>query len=99
MSKYNKTLREKVFTRDKWVCRVCGKQAHHTHHIVYRSHSGNHSEMNLISLCSKCHKHIHSDDKKWRPILITMQEEIYGKINQRDLKKADRYVNFKYSKY
>ena len=98
MSSYRKQ-QEKVFTRDNGLCRVCGKKAHHTHHIIYRSHQGNDSEQNLISLCSRCHRNAHHSEKEWRDKLIGMQEELYGTINVRELKKKDQYENFKYSKF
>ena len=97
MSEYNKKLRQKIFDRDKWTCRVCGKQAQHTHHIIYRR-NGNNSEKNLIALCGVCHSRVHKNDKKWRDILISMQEDIYGRIDIQDLKKKDKYENFKYKR-
>ena len=98
MSRLYKKQQEIVFNRDGWLCRVCGKKAHHTHHIIFRR-NGNDSEKNLISLCNVCHTRCHKNDKKWRPILISMQEEIYGHIDLEDMKKVDRYVNSAYPKF
>ena len=95
--KYDTAKRQAVYDRDR-VCRLCGKRPHHTHHIIYRSHGGNNSEKNLIALCQRCHAKVHSNDKYWRPILIEKQELIYGHIDTRELKKKDKYVNFKYSR-
>ena len=97
MSKYNAQLRNRIYKRDKY-CRVCGRQPNNIHHIVYRSYSGSNDPRNLIALCNQCHLQVHKNGKKWLPILISMQEEIYGHLNIEDLKKADKYKNFMYSR-
>jgi 5-methylcytosine-specific restriction endonuclease McrA len=96
--KYDTAKRQAVYDRDR-VCRLCGKRAGNVHHIIYRSHGGNNSEKNLIALCQRCHAKVHSNGKEWRPRLIKMQELIYGHIDERELKKQDRYKNFAYSKF
>ncbi len=54
-------LHENVLRRDGWRCQSCGAMTHlEVHHQQYRSHSGEDTEENLISLCSKCHKVSHS---------------------------------------
>jgi 5-methylcytosine-specific restriction endonuclease McrA len=55
------TLRRNVLERDGWRCQVCGSTAGlEVHHIRRRSHSGDDSESNLITLCSRCHRAIHA---------------------------------------
>ena len=53
-------LREAVFTRDHYRCRICGKGAEdgvilHAHHIRYRSDGGTDRINNLLTVCSNCH--------------------------------------------
>jgi ATP-dependent DNA helicase RecQ len=54
------TLRQQVLRRDGWRCQSCGAMSNlEVHHREFRSHSGNDSELNLITLCNKCHTEIH----------------------------------------
>jgi 5-methylcytosine-specific restriction endonuclease McrA len=53
-------LCERVFRRDGYKCRYCGRRNNlHAHHVVYRSHGGADTEENLITLCSEHHEDIH----------------------------------------
>jgi len=53
-------LRNQVLRRDGWRCQSCGTMSNlEIHHREFRSHSGDDSEQNLISLCTKCHARIH----------------------------------------
>ena len=55
-----KNLRQQVLRRDRWRCQSCGAMAKlEVHHKRFRSHSGPHSEENLITLCSVCHASLH----------------------------------------
>jgi ATP-dependent DNA helicase RecQ len=54
------TLRQQVLRRDGWRCQSCGTMSNlEVHHIRFRSHSGDDSEENLITLCDSCHKLVH----------------------------------------
>ena len=54
------TLRQQVLRRDGWQCQSCGTMANlEVHHKQFRSHSGDNSEENLITLCTRCHAGIH----------------------------------------
>jgi len=54
-------LRQVVLRRDGWRCQSCGAMANlETHHRQFRSHSGDDSEENLITLCVSCHAEMHS---------------------------------------
>ena len=54
-------LRLQVLRRDRWRCQSCGAMSNlEVHHKRYRSHSGNDSEENLITLCVSCHEEMHS---------------------------------------
>jgi 5-methylcytosine-specific restriction endonuclease McrA len=53
-------LRRRVLRRDGWRCQFCGsRQNLQLHHQQYRSHSGEDTEANLITLCENCHSLAH----------------------------------------
>src|SRR5579864_4448587 len=53
-------LRERVLRRDTWRCQFCGsRQNLEIHHQRFRSHSGEDTEENLITLCTNCHSAAH----------------------------------------
>jgi 5-methylcytosine-specific restriction endonuclease McrA len=53
-------LCQQVLRRDGWTCQSCGRQTElQVHHFQARSHSGDDSELNLITLCAACHDTIH----------------------------------------
>jgi 5-methylcytosine-specific restriction endonuclease McrA len=53
-------LRDQVLGRDGWRCQSCGTMANlEVHHKEFRTHSGDDSEQNLITLCTTCHSAIH----------------------------------------
>jgi 5-methylcytosine-specific restriction endonuclease McrA len=57
------TLRQQVLSRDNWHCQSCGSMLSlEVHHKEFRSHSGNDSELNLITLCTACHSRCHRND-------------------------------------
>ena len=50
------SLRQEVLRRDGWRCQFCGTMSNlEIHHKQFRSHSGEDSEENLITLCAACH--------------------------------------------
>ena len=54
------TLRQQILRRDGWRCQSCGTMVNlEVHHKEFRSHSGEDSEGNLITLCADCHKAAH----------------------------------------
>jgi 5-methylcytosine-specific restriction endonuclease McrA len=54
------SLRQQVLRRDGWRCQTCGTMSDlEVHHREFRSHSGDDSEENLITLCTQCHARIH----------------------------------------
>ena len=64
-------VRKAVMKRDRGRCRFCGVDTGlHLHHVVYRSQGGQHEESNLITLCLRCHDTVHSDKKRWMPLLL-----------------------------
>jgi 5-methylcytosine-specific restriction endonuclease McrA len=53
-------LRRRILRRDGWRCQLCGTMSNlEVHHKEFRSHSGEDSEENLITLCATCHAGIH----------------------------------------
>ena len=56
-----RTLHRKILERDGWRCQAYGAMSGlQVHHIERRSRLGEDSESNLITLCSECHRAIHS---------------------------------------
>jgi 5-methylcytosine-specific restriction endonuclease McrA len=53
-------LRQQILRRDGWRCQSCGTMSNlEAHHKQFRSHSGDNSEQNLITLCTACHNIAH----------------------------------------
>jgi 5-methylcytosine-specific restriction endonuclease McrA len=56
---YKKLCRD-VLQRDGWKCQFCGSVENlQIHHKKFRSHFGDDSEQNLITLCANCHSWAH----------------------------------------
>jgi 5-methylcytosine-specific restriction endonuclease McrA len=56
-------LRRQVLRRDSWRCQLCGSMSNlEVHHKQFRSHSGDDSELNMITLCTACHSQTHRSD-------------------------------------
>jgi len=56
-------LRQQVLRRDGWRCQSCGVMSNlEVHHREFRSHAGDDSELNLITLCTTCHTEMHRSD-------------------------------------
>ena len=53
-------LRQHVLRRDGWRCQYCGTMSNlEVHHKEFRSHLGDDSEGNLITLRTACHSSAH----------------------------------------
>jgi 5-methylcytosine-specific restriction endonuclease McrA len=53
-------LRLEILERDHWRCQNCGSMHNlQIHHQELRSHSGNDTKENLITLCETCHLRAH----------------------------------------
>ena len=51
-AKSYRELHRQVLERDGWRCQFCGSmQQLQVHHLIFRSHSGGDTELNLITLC------------------------------------------------
>lgn len=65
---FNRTLREKIRTRDNHTCQLCGivwetGKRHTVHHIDYNK--SNCSETNLITLCNSCNLRVNFNRATW----------------------------------
>jgi 5-methylcytosine-specific restriction endonuclease McrA len=58
------SLRRRVFVRDRWLCRECGRGCGwvtgHLAHIVSRGAGGSDTEANTRLLCAECHMKEHN---------------------------------------
>jgi len=53
-------LRQRVLRRDGWRCQSCGTMSNlEVHHKQFRSHSGDDSKENLVTVCYACHSGLH----------------------------------------
>jgi 5-methylcytosine-specific restriction endonuclease McrA len=54
-------LHRQILERDGWRCQACGSMRQlEVHHQQFRSHSGDDTEQNLITLCAQCHARVHA---------------------------------------
>jgi len=54
-------LHRKILERDRWRCQMCGSLSGlEVHHRERRSQLGDDSEENLVTLCSDCHRALHT---------------------------------------
>lgn len=70
-------VRKMVLRRDRARCRWCGSMSVHLHHINYRSEGVDHQPHNLITLCPEHHDKVHSDKKRWKPVLLAVIWTLY----------------------
>jgi len=55
-------VRLAVWERDGWKCRHCKTRNNlHSHHIVFRSHGGEDTTENEITMCFRCHDLVHAE--------------------------------------
>lgn len=80
-----KEIYQKIVDNEPY-CQLCGSTSYlHIHHIYYRSQLGKTVEKNLIRLCSKCHQLVHSNKRKYQPILLDMQYKKYGVFGKEEV--------------
>lgn len=66
---------QEVMDRDKGTCRSCESQADVVHHCRYRSEDSTpavHRIENLAALCTDCHLQVHTNKRKYQPLLLAM---------------------------
>ncbi len=67
-----------IIERDNYSCRLCGSTNWlQLHHVLYRSQRRDliNNIDNCIMLCEECHRLVHSNKKKWQPILIKIAKD------------------------
>lgn len=76
MNKQDKEVYEYINSIEKY-CQLCGSyQNLHRHHIKYGACGRKTYIGNIIVLCDKCHRLVHSNKRYWQPKLIELDEEI-----------------------
>lgn len=82
MTKQEKLVYEKI-TEEQPYCQLCGSTSYlHRHHIRYGACGRKTYFGNIIVLCDKCHRLVHSSKKKYQPLLIKMAEEHERKMER-----------------
>lgn len=73
----------KTIAEEEPYCMLCGKSWNlNIHHIRYGS-VGRHTYFgNIIRLCTDCHNKVHSNKRKWQPVLITIADEHERQMNR-----------------
>ncbi len=72
MNKQEKMVYETI-TEEEPYCQICGKTYElHRHHIRYGACGRKTYFGNIIVLCEDCHRMVHSNKRKWQPVLIEM---------------------------
>ena len=70
MTKEEKKIYE-LITEEEPYCQICGSTSFlHRNHIRYGACGRKTYLGNIIVLCEECHRIVHSNKKKWQPILI-----------------------------
>lgn len=82
MTKEEKRVYETI-TEEEPYCQLCGSTYElNRHHIRYGSCGRKTYFGNVIVLCSNCHRLVHSNKKKYQPILIEMANEHERKMGR-----------------
>jgi len=78
-------MRLRVFERDKWTCRCCGKadKTLNAHHPVYRPYAEgpwDYDVNELVTLCAECHsdEHIDLESSKANVLLTLVKMGYWG---------------------
>lgn len=88
----DKDIYKEIVEREKW-CRLCGGTfGLHIHHILYRSQGGLTKKENLIRLCDRCHRLVHSNKNYWQPKLLEMQHTLFGDFKKEDLLRRNKWM-------
>lgn len=82
MTKQEKIVYETI-TQEQQYCQLCGSSYWlHRHHIRYGACGRKTYFGNIIILCEKCHRLVHSNKKKYQPTLIKIAEEHERKMGR-----------------
>lgn len=82
MNKNEKKIYETIAEEEPY-CMLCGKSYNlNIHHIRYGACSRKTYYGNLIRLCIDCHNKVHSNKRKWQPVLIVIANEHERQMNR-----------------
>lgn len=70
-----KKTRARILDRDDSLCQSCGESAECAHHIVY-DRLGQENDIDLISLCNRCHNEVHKRQRQYNNFLTLIPTEI-----------------------
>lgn len=91
MNKEEKLAYQNIVESEPY-CQMCGStNTLHIHHIYYRSQLGMTVEKNLIRLCINCHSLVHSNKKKYQPILLERQYQKYGEFSKEEVVRCKKF--------
>ena len=82
MTKQEKIVYETI-TQEQPYCQLCGSTSYLNRHHIRYGYCGRKTYFgNIIVLCDKCHRLVHSNKKKYQPILIKIAEEHERKMGR-----------------
>lgn len=81
MNKQEKETYEKTIELYDGLCAICGSNQIHLHHIRYGACGRKTYMGNVIPLCKRHHDLVHTNKKKYQPMLIKMIDEKLQKEN------------------
>ncbi len=74
-------------------CQLCGSTYFlQVHHIYYRSQLGLTVPKNLIRLCDRCHRLVHSNKRKYQTMLLELQYKKYGEFKKSEVVGHKNYI-------
>lgn len=76
MTREEKKIYEEIVEEQPY-CQLCGSTSFlHIHHIRYGACGRKTYKGNLIRLCESCHRLVHTNKKKYQPMLIELLTKI-----------------------
>jgi hypothetical protein len=86
-------LCQRVLRRDGWRCQFCGSMHNlEIHHQQFRSHSGDDTEENLITLCGNCHSFAHGTVRQVRRVV---GDNVPSAIESKRIRNEKHYFGIK----
>ena len=76
MNKQEKEVYERTIELYNGQCAICGSTNIHLHHIRYGACGRKTYMGNIIPLCKKHHDLVHTNKKKYQPMLIEMIDKM-----------------------
>ena len=74
--KWNENIKHTIRNRDKFTCKICGKNGWQVHHIDYNKH--NLEYINLITLCRSCHMKTNFKREYWINYFKIILDKSFG---------------------